>query len=299
MTVFDVKQAILGYGYSRDLANNDELFYTVLNLSIQEINRLRPRTERLVIAHEPVKAIATYPDTTLIKQEEPVTHTVKARSVSFEVSGTGAVEVTAEKKVEDKYVPVDAWLDGDTNKTRDNWTQLNGWRRITVTAAEDAYISLKLTTNDTSTVGYIRSLAFYDVAVISHLPSDKTVTYDLALMQERFARVVLPIMKDGVELSSSAYSLYGNRLSIPVDATGTYEVTCEVFPARVSEADDHTTIPLDADLAELLPLLVASQVWIDDEPEKALLYEKRYQRAAAMIRPTERVTHFTDRRGWT
>lgn len=299
MTVFDVKQAILGYGYSRDLANNDELFYTVLNLSIQEINRLRPRTERLVIAHEPVKAIATYPDTALIKQEEPVTHTVKARSVSFEVSGTGAVEVSAEKKVEDEYVPVDVWLDGDTQKSRDNWSQLTGWRRITVTAAEDAYISLKLTTNDTSTVGYIRSLAFYDVAVISHLPSDKTVTYDLSLMLERFSRVVLPIAKDGVELSSSAYSLYGNRLSIPVDATGTYEVTCEVFPSRVSEGDDGTPIPLDADLAELLPLLVASQVWIDDEPEKALLYEKRYQRAAAMIRPTERVTHFTDRRGWT
>jgi hypothetical protein len=93
MKVIDVKNAVLGYGYSRDLADNDELFYTVLNLAMKEVNRIRPLTEMATIVHEPIKPlIADHP----VKEKKPGEDLViegDGRSVVFEVSGSGGVDV--------------------------------------------------------------------------------------------------------------------------------------------------------------------------------------------------------------
>ena len=48
-------------------------------------------------------------------------------------------------------------------------------------------------------------------------------------------------------------------------------------------SEDSTVIDLDEDLCALLPILVASYVWMDDEPEKAQYYLMLYRERAVDI----------------
>lgn len=194
MTVQEVKDAVLGYGYSLDLAENDALFYTVLNLAIREINRLRPRTGSIVIEHPSEKG-------------KPV----------------GAVEGVLE--------------------------------------------------------------------------------YDLSKMCEDLDFATLPLLKNGVPTypeDPRGMLLHGTKLRLPITESGTYEVIYERVPSRFkNEEDDDEDLPLDGDLCELVPLLVASYVWLDDEPDKAQHYGALYRTAKAEIRKHERIAHVIDRKGWS
>ena len=74
---------------------------------------------------------------------------------------------------------------------------------------------------------------------------------------------------------------------MPHDAKGLYKVIYKRKPQAVvnngEASDDMTVIDLDEDLCALLPILVASFVWVDDEPEKAQYYLAIYQERAIDI----------------
>lgn len=300
MTVNEVKEAVVGYGYSRDLAGNDSLFYTALNLAVKEVNRLRPRTETVTIVHEPIGEVAAYRDVAICKPGDPLRYTAVARSLSFEVSGNAAITVKGARLA-----------NGATTAVCD----VSGWSRYTaiytdegLTEEERGHIWVEVKSNLDSKVCFVRNVYFFDVPYVPVIPSGDIVEYDLRAMLDRFSAVSFPIMRDGVDLGGGDVSLVGGyKLRIPKGERGTYEVNCEVYPKRVAfnaEGDtdllgeDSTVIELDEDLAELLPLLVASYLWMDDEPEKAAAYEARYARAAQHIRPVERTVRVIDRKGW-
>ena len=287
MTVFDVKNAVLGYGYTKDLQDNDELFYTVLNLAIKEVNRIRPMVEVVTVVHEPVDAVAAFPDVILCKPGNPVTYTAVARSVAFEVSGHGSVTVTG------------ADIDGADEKS---WNVDNGWMRLVAESNEISKISLDFFSSDLPF--YIRNVSFYDVPPFSKVVGGGAVVeYDLASTLPRLSSALLPVMKNGVEMDLSdprAVLREGRYLRLPKEQRGTYEIRCEVFPERfLSSADDNKQLPLAEDLAELVPLLVASYIWLDDEPEKAARYKSLYDLAAREIRRPTKIAHCIDRKGWT
>ena len=94
--------------------------------------------------------------------------------------------------------------------------------------------------------------------------------------------------------------LHGAKLRLPIAESGTYEVIYEKAPSRFkNEKDDDEDLPLDGDLCELVPLLVASYVWLDDEPDKAQHYGALYRTAKAEIRKHESIAHVIDRKGWS
>lgn len=279
MTVLEVKEAVLGYGYSRDLGGSDGLFYTSLNLAMQEVNRIRPALGTVVIVHEPAKAVASWPEVTLVTNEEPRVYTAVARSLVFEVSGNGGVTVTG------------ATIDGSDMKS---WNAGSGWMRFVATADSSKEIALTFSGD----CFYIRNVAAYAVPATF---TGEVVEYDLKTND--FARATLPLYKDGVEFfpdDRRAMLIDGRYLRLPNSDRGTYEVRYEKTPQRFKDEDsDKEEILLDADLAELLPLLVASYVWRDDEPEKASAYYSLYSVASSRVRKPEKITHWVDRKGWT
>lgn len=300
MTVNEVKEAVVGYGYNRDLAGNDSLFYTALNLAMKEVNRLRPRTETVTLVHEPIGEVAAYRDVAICKPGDPLRYTAVARSLSFEVSGNAAITVKGARLANGSSTAV---------------CDVSGWSRYTaiytdegLTEEESGHIWVEVKSNLDAKVCFVRNVYFFDVPYVPVIPSGDIVEYDLRAMLDRFSAVSFPIMRDGVDLGGGEVSLVGGyKLRIPKGDRGTYEVNCEVYPKRVTfnaEGDtdllgeDSTVIELDDDLAELLPLLVASYLWMDDEPEKAAAYEARYARAAQHIRPVERTVRVIDRKGW-
>lgn len=284
MRVLDVKNAILAYGYSRDLADNDGLFYTALNLSLRAVNRLRPRTGSAVIVHEPISAVAEWRDVARRLGGEMLSYRADARSVVFEATGTGGVQVT-----------------NGTINGRDAavWSLETGWTSFT--AIGDGEMVLTFSGEYPFAV---RNVAFYDTPFPPSVAlfGGETVEYDLAKIVPDFGMATLPILRDGIAVTVTdphLRLLHGHVLCVPKDARGTYEVVYEKdIPRYADEDSDQEEIVLDGDLAELVPLLVASYVWLDDEPEKAARYEALYRAAAAEIRPTPKIAHYIERKGW-
>ena len=285
MTVLDVKNAILAYGFSRDLADTDGLFYTSLNLALTAVNRLRPRTGSAVIVHEPVSAVAEWHDVTRRSGGELLSYRSLARSAVFEVTGTGGVRVT------------NGTIDG---MGAASWSLQTGWTRFTVFG--DGEIILEFSGEYPYAV---RNVAFYDTPFPNAIAlfGGETVEYDLRRVVPDFGRATLPILCDGIPVTPSDPLLrlaHGYVLSVPKDARGTYEVIYErALPRYKDEDSDEEEIPLDGDLVDLLPLLVASYVWLDDEPEKAARYEALYRAATAEIRGVLKISHYIDRKFWT
>ncbi len=284
MTILDVKHAILGYGYVQDLDNNDDHFYTTLNLALREVNRLRPRTSTAVIVHEPFAPVNEWRGPFSVAPGNNLSFSAKARCVVLEVSGGGGVTVTGAK-----------FKDGTRAYS---WQTVAGWVRIQATADELAEISVSCTTE----YGCIlRNVTFFDTPFPTPVGSD-VADYDLAAIVPDFDGVVLPLIRDGVHAypgDPRGMILHGRILRLPVKERGTYEVTYKVAFPHYGDNDDAVEIPLDSELAELLPLLVAAYVWLDDDPDKAELYRARYQLAAAAIEPWPSLTRWNDKKGWS
>lgn len=285
MTILDIKNAVVEYGFSRDLDDNDGLFYTVLNLAVKEANRLRPITECVTIVHEPMNAVVSYATVAANKPDAPLTYAATARTVVFEVTGSGGVEVEG------------ATIEGNVGAT---WSGVAGWKTLVAKAEAVRNITL-LFSGDYPF--YVRNVAFYDVEFPSTQAVGDITEYDLSLIVERFAAVALPMMKDGVPChpEDPRTALIGEKLlRIPNSERGTYGIVCEVYPPRyTSRSSDSEELLLAEDLAELIPLLVASYIWLDDEPEKAARYKNLYDLAAREIRRPTKISHCIDRKGWT
>lgn len=285
MTILDVKNAVVEYGFSRDLADNDGLFYTVLNLAVKEANRLRPITECVTIVHEPMRTVASYATAALNKPDAPLAYTATARTVVFEVTGSGGVQV------------VGATIDGVAEAA---WSGVAGWKTLVAKAASIGNITLRFSGDYPF---YVRNVAFYDVEFPSTQEVGDITEYDLSLIVDRFASVELPMTKNGVPYhpEDPRTALVGGKLlRIPNSERGTFEIVCEVYPPRyTSSSGDGAEIPLDPDIAELVPLLVASYIWLDDEPEKAARYKNLYDLAAREIPKHPKISHCIDRKGWS
>lgn len=286
MTVRDVKEAVLGYGFSRDLSDNDSLFYTSLNMAIRTVNRLRPRTGSCVIVHEPVRALVSYREVEHGGAGRSLEYREKAFSASVEVTGTGGLRVTG------------GTINGSETAA---WSLEHGWIRLSVEGDDTGMIVLSFTGDYPFAV---RNISFFDTAFPpkTEIFGGDVVDYDLSKLVNDFGRVSLPLYKDGVSTTPSdpRTRIVNERvLRVPVDDRGTYEVVYEREPPRFGWDDDEKDVWLDGDLAEILPLLVASYVWRDDEPEKSETYYRLYRAEAETIHKAPVINHYIDRGGWS
>lgn len=289
MTVSDVKDAVIAYGYTNDLEGNDRLFLEALNMAAQEMNRLRPMTDTIEIVHEPYEPIYTVSDTTDIA--DGMSFTAVARSAVFEVDGSGSVSVTA--KVGD--TTVDVYID-DEKRSSVTWTGSTGWKRIVVRTVSAASITV---TFSCDYIFHMRNMEFYNEAVppTAHIKSGDYVEYDLETLASDF-KAVSYILLDGVGyVGEGSYRIINSkRLRLPIEDRGTYEV---VYKKKIPLLSSTSTIPFDVELGVLLPYLVASYVWEEDSPERAQKYRGMFERNLASIPVETYVTNIRDPRGWS
>lgn len=284
MTVDNVKTAVIAYGFNPDLDDNDQLFIEALNASIQEIQALRPTTGTIEIVNEPCKPIYSVKDVTEIV--EGMSFTAMARSAVFEVDGSGQVTVTAKEAT--------VTIDG-ANTSAAAWDAKNGWKRIEVCASAYAEITIAF-----SGVFHMRNMEFYEYPVppTAHIKCGDYIDYDLADLAPDFGAISY-ILRDGFAYNGgSAYRILNNDiLRLPTEDRGTFEVVYTKKIPRIERGN--TQIPLRHDVLAILPILVASFVWLDDSPEKAQYYRALFERRIATV-PTERyVTNIRDTKGWS
>lgn len=291
MTVLDVKNAVIAYGFNYDLDDNDDLFVKALNNAAQEINRIRPTTATVVIVHEPYEPSFTSSEITDIA--DGMSFAAMARSAVFEVDGEGQVSVSAEG--------ASVSINGESTSTV-TWNVKTGWKRIEVKAS--AYTNITISFSGTY-LFRMRNMAFYTEAVppTAHIKSGDFVDYDLKALAEEYASISY-ILRGGLGyVGSETYRVLNNRiLRIPTRDRGTYEVIYNKhIPVLGIDEATHATeiIPLREDTLDALPVLVASYVWLDDNPERAQHYRALFGSLMASV-PTETyITHIRDTRGWS
>jgi len=155
----------------------------------------------------------------------------------------------------------------------------------------------------------VKSLAFFEsvsVAGEGAVPSfeKNALIYTLPTMQsDLLYGVQTPVDEAGDSIPGAYFSADHRILFVPVDYRGEIsflyrrryrQARLEDFALGTGEVDIYETV------ADLLPLLVASYIWLDDDPVKAehykALYDEELRRQRFSLTP--RFAHTASRRGW-
>ena len=279
MTVTDVKNAIIGYGFATDLDDNDALFYTALNLALREVNAVRPLVTAATLLHLPYAPVAQYDRVQEYNPASALSFTAVARSSVFEVSGAGQVRISR----------------GDEIIKQESWAGVSGWKRIS--ASHETEGEMTVTFYGDSPY-YVRGVSFYlQYAPPSAFVQNGGVEYDLKAIFPNYS-ALSEILLAGNPTNDFAL-IDGHVLRLPASAEGTYDIIYEVEMPRYTMNDDEATIPLEDDMVDLLPLRVASYVWIADTDGLGKTYLALYKEAAKSIKPKKKSVRYLDTRGWT
>ncbi len=114
------------------------------------------------------------------------------------------------------------------------------------------------------------------------------VLYDLRILDTAVINLTEPpalLSGDEYRALGNGYILSGGtHLYLTKRLTGEYRLTCRMRPMTPDESDDpDLPLPLDEDLAQLLPLLTAHYLLLDDDAEKANHYLSLYREQYALL----------------
>lgn len=282
MTVSDLYQAVAKLGFENSL-EDDGVFLYAANRALLQVNAIRPHTKLLRLHHAPTaNMLGGIGYDVVEKGETDLIYTAEgARGYAFEADGQGACYIERQDSA------TGAWqMIRDVSFDTDGFTLFRG-----LIDAAEGLVRLRF-------VGeylyYIRGVALYG-RLRSGKPEDvpafgATVSYDLKAMAEDFMDLAAPPMLDGAErvALSADWSIEEERiLHLPREAAGNYLIEIHRRPKPITEDEDLANnvaeIDLDEDLCALLPNLIASYVWADDEPEKAQYYLSLYREQSYSI----------------
>lgn len=302
MRLYDVYKAVSQLGFEDSLGEDGTNgFLYAVNRALIEINSLRPRRKHVTINHR-VPTNLLFSDPTQIEKTETLTFTAKnAKSFYFEVCGKGKYEISwlGTEKGRSKTVK-----EGDFEHK--NFTAIKGiivYNGAFVDKAQDNNITFS---GDVELKFYgdfdygIRNIALYD-RVYSDRDSDvvpftKCIPYHMSEIVDDFERFdSSPLEASTNKYLTDKYTIESQgTIYLPREYPGAYHINYIhkaediSMEASLLDSDNSPLIDLDEDLASLMPNLVASYVWLDDEPEKAQYYYNLYTQRAIQIQSKEK-----------
>lgn len=284
MTVAELYESVAQLGFE-DSLEYEKGFLRALNRALLQVNSLRPATNVYVINHRPLKnALKEGSFFPIEKTQTLCFEATDVKSYYFETCGEG-------------YAIIEM-------KAGNNWEQI-GEVSFSGTTGFTAHRGL-IKNMDEFVSGAVR-LRFEgeylytvkNVAMYKHLlsgnaqdiPSYEPYTrYDISKLAGDFLSLVCTPIKTEGEIYCSLNQSYdienGRVILLPYDRSGIYKVVYNRKPRAVTEEmldEGDTVIDLDEELCALLPMLIASYVWADDEPQKAEYYLMLYRERAADI----------------
>ena len=289
MTVAELYNQTAQLGFE-DSLESGERFYFAANRALLQVSALRPAISSYVINHTPLKNMVSGASFAPIARSEDLCFTATGvRSYYFEVDGNGVVYIEA--------------LDGTEWKVIGR-VELSGTRRFSAYRGfirrdgvfTDATVRLRFTGE------YLYSVR--SVALYCHIYSDNAsdipayeafTSYDISKLTDDFLSLVSPPISDDGEYSmlSKGYRVEnGCKILLPYESSGLYKILYRRRPTAINSDTDaganEDLIDLDEELCSLLPILIASYVWVEDEPDMAEYYLNLYREGAADIERRQR-----------
>ena len=295
MTIKELYDSVAELGFETELESERiNGFILAANRAIVQINRIRPATSIYKLNHFPlVNKLSESTYEPVCKDDEAlIFSTDGAKSYFFECNGNGiatiekstdfgetwetlaAVELVSEKGQFEKYRGL--ILDGDK-----------------------PYLGLVRIKFSGDYIYWVQNVAMYG-SLLSADPESvpafsKYISYDIASLTDDFVSFVCPPITDaqrdkGFILNTDYFVEGASKILIPASIKGVYDVVYNRQNKQLSLNDDmeETNIDLDSELCCLMPNLVASYIWADDEPTKAEYYLTLYNAQVAEIMAREK-----------
>ena len=307
MTIKELYDSVAQLGFETSLEDYEEGFFALVNRAIIQVNRVRPKMAIFKLNHFPLaNRLEKEYFEPMCKDEEALTFTCdKARSYYFECNGNGVVNI--EKSTDSG----ESWeVIGTVDLTADHgrFTAYRGFIRD----GGEPYLGLVRLKFDGDFIYYVRNVALYG-SLISDDEADipvygKYSAYDLASLTDDFDSFVCPPISDAKRggkfvLDEDYFVENVSTLLVPASLKGVYDV---YYYRKIKTIDssmdiETTELDLDPDMCSILVNLVASYVWVDDEPTKSEYYLNLYREQVAEIMSREK--HFNplvyrNRNGW-
>lgn len=136
----------------------------------------------------------------------------------------------------------------------------------------------------------VRNAALYERvggSSISDIPDNRAYTsHDLLQIDPLYMEIY------SVRINNSpAEDWYcdGSNLLLPSNYPAEYIVTYHAYPTKITEdTPDSSEIELDYDAANLMPRRMAYTIWLDDDIQKAIIYNNEYTSMAEAVIAKER-----------
>ncbi len=302
MKLYDVYKAVSQLGFEDSLGDDGTTgFMYAVNRALIEINSLRPRRRCVTISHRvPTNLLFAYPEE--IEKTDTLTFTAKnAKSFYFEVCGKGSYAISFLGTDEGKSTTVKS---GDFDHK--NFTAIKG----IITDKNGAFVNTANNPNmeysgEVELKFYgdydygVRNIALYDRVYSDSaedvVPFTKRIPYNMNAIVDDFERFDASPLQSITDKFLGEYAIENkDTILLPREYPGAYQITYihKVTPiqmsANINDSDSSPEIDLDDDLAALMPILVASYVWLEDEADKAQYYYNLYTQRALQIQAHEK-----------
>ena len=283
MRVAELYRSVAYLGFENSL-EEDVRFFPTANRALLQVSEIRPATRSLIIEHHPLQNILNTGFSPMLRRDETCFEARGARSYYFECTGHGMglayLEFYDEK---DKRWEIERIIELISPERK--YAVYRGF------ISHTGDVRLRFVGEH---VYYLKNVAMYDStysALENDIPAyEPFLRYDISLIASDFLSLESPpIVDDETNFRiNQGYDIENGRvILLPYDMPGDYRIIYRHRPNEIIEHDyvseDDTVIDLDEDLCALLPLLIASYVWAEDEPEKANYYMSLYQLRAAEV----------------
>ena len=304
MTVSQLYESVAMLGFE-DSLENDMRFIYAANRALLQVNSIRPATSSCQLVHNPLKnAIkgASFEPIEVCGEACFTAHS--AKSYYFEAYGKGKLFI--EKETENGYEPITPVSGIAFNSDKG----FSGYRGLIKHYGYfvDSGIRLRFVGDY---LFYVKNVAMYEHIFsenVEDIPAYEPYTrYDLSHILTDFLSLPAPpqVIKEDFVYINNGYDVEdGHVVLLPYSEKGIYKVTYNRVPKKIEAIGDPENDPiidLEEDLGALLPILVASYVWLDDEPEKSQYYMNLYLERALDIGKKSYSTkpiHVTNVNGW-
>ena len=290
MRVQELYEQVAGLGFEKSLEDED-WFYQAANRALLQVNYLRPAISSYVINHKPMKNLIDGSFTPVERSEDLIYEATDAKAYYSQADGIGTLFIERFDNNSKSWVIIDA-------------VELSGTRRFSTYSGfiRDGrkFITGQVRLRFTGEYLYsVKCVAMYQHVYsdsVADIPAYEAYTrYDMTTLVDDFLTLSTPPITEDEEYKrlSGDYDVEGGRvILLPYSSTGCFKVLYNRRPKELinkgSAQDDESLLDLDEELCSLIPVLIASYIWLEDEPDRAQYYYSQYQARAGEILARER-----------
>ncbi len=286
MRVQELYKQVAQLGFE-DSLEDDDRFYYAANRALLQVNSLRPAISAYGIIHRPMANLVMESTFSPIERfDDLVFEVADAKAYYFEADGDGMVYIEGQDGESGAWAIIGAQEFSSAGR----FTPYKGFIK-----KDGSFVSGQVRLRFVGEFLYsVRNVAMYR-HIRSHsvadIPAYEPYTrYDISALVPDFLSLNSPPISEDEEYEKldQNYDVEGGRvILLPYSVGGCFKVLYKRKPKEIENtgmaSDDEAVIDLDEELCALLPMLIASYVWVEDEPSMAEYYLSLYRERATDI----------------